>query len=124
MLRCPQHDSVRQFPHQRLSVGTPLTGNHQIGALHLFIKPYGIEQQVDTRPTPGTQILHERITQTAGSTGRKAGKGRVSFASGSAFKACCVREIRQILRVPAYAVNLLPTSFMPVLMVGVMAPPE
>ena len=60
-------------------------------------------------------------SETAGSTGRKAGKGRVSFASGSAFKACCVREIRQILRVPAYAVNLLPTSFMPVLMVGVMA---
>ena len=39
-----------------------------------------------------------------------------SFASGTAFKACVQREIRQILRVPSYATNALPTAFMPVLM--------
>ena len=48
---------------------------------------------------------------------RKKGSVKTSFASGSAFRACCLREIRQILRVPSYAINILPISFMPLLMV-------
>lgn len=47
----------------------------------------------------------------------KKGDVKVSFASGSAFRACCLREIRQILRVPSYAMNILPISFMPLIMV-------
>ena len=43
--------------------------------------------------------------------------GRESFANGSAFKACLMREIRTILRVPSYATNILPIAFMPMLMV-------
>lgn len=48
---------------------------------------------------------------------RKKGSVKASFASGSAFRACCQREIRQILRVPSYAMNILPISFMPLIMV-------
>lgn len=59
-------------------------------------------------------------SEAASSSGKKA-RGRASFSSSSAFKACCVREIKQIFRVPAYATNILPMAIMPVLMVGVMA---
>ncbi len=55
-------------------------------------------------------------TPAAGKKGRKS----FSFSSGSAFKACCVREIKQIFRVPAYATNILPICFMPVMIVAVM----
>lgn len=50
-------------------------------------------------------------------------KGRIkadSFSGGSAVKALCLREIRQILRVPSYATNSLPTAVMPVFMVVMM----
>ncbi len=43
-----------------------------------------------------------------------------SYQGGSAFRACVIREIKQILRVPAYATNALPTAFMPVLMTVMM----
>ncbi len=43
--------------------------------------------------------------------------GRESFSTGSAFKACVLREIRTILRVPSYATNILPIAFMPLLMI-------
>ena len=43
--------------------------------------------------------------------------GKESFATGSAFKACVLREIRTILRVPSYATNILPIAFMPLLMI-------
>ncbi|MBR1585744.1 MAG: ABC transporter permease [Clostridia bacterium] len=57
----------------------------------------------------------------AASTSRRRGKTAAAYHGASAFRACCQREIRQIFRVPAYATNILPISFMPVLMVGVMA---
>ena len=60
------------------------------------------------------------LQSEAPAAGKKSRKG-VSFSSGSAFKACCVREIRQIFRVPAYATNILPICFMPVFMVAMMA---
>ena len=55
-------------------------------------------------------------TETPGS-GKKKFTGRESFAGGSQLKACCLREIRTILRVPSYATNILPICFMPLLMV-------
>lgn len=59
-------------------------------------------------------------SETPAQRGKKGAKA-LSFSGSSAFGACCQREIRQILRVPAYATNILPISFMPLLMVGVMA---
>ena len=55
-------------------------------------------------------------------TGTKARKvSAAQYTSGNAFKACCLRELRTILRVPSYATNILPISFMPLLMVIIMA---
>ena len=51
---------------------------------------------------------------------KKGGVRKGAFTGGSAFKALCLREIRQILRVPAYATNSLPTALMPAFMVGMM----
>ena len=58
-------------------------------------------------------------TETPVST-RKRDLTREKFNGSSAFKACCLREIRTILRVPSYATNILPISFMPLLMVIMM----
>ena len=55
-------------------------------------------------------------TETPGS-GSKKFTGRESFAGGSQLKACCLRELKTILRVPSYATNILPICFMPLLMV-------
>ena len=55
-------------------------------------------------------------TETPGS-GKKKFTGRESFAHASQLKACCKRELKTILRVPSYATNILPVSFMPLLMV-------
>ena len=52
--------------------------------------------------------------------GMKKFTGKESFGSGSQFAACCKREIKSILRVPSYATNILPISFMPLLMVIMM----
>ena len=52
--------------------------------------------------------------------GRKGGAKNASFAGGSAFRACVKREIYQLLRVPAYATNILPIALMPALMVAMM----
>lgn len=54
-------------------------------------------------------------------TGTKKRTGKESFATGSQLKACVMREIRTILRVPSYATNILPVSFMPVLIVLMMS---
>ena len=58
--------------------------------------------------------------ETPAAVSKKGGVRRGSFTGGSAFKALCLREIRQILRVPAYATNSLPTCLMPAFMVGMM----
>ena len=55
-------------------------------------------------------------TETPGS-GKKKFTGRESFAAGGQLKACVLREIKTILRVPSYATNILPICFMPLLMV-------
>ena len=52
--------------------------------------------------------------------GKRKLTGRESFSAGSQFSACCKREIMSILRTPSYATNILPISFMPLLMVIMM----
>ena len=49
--------------------------------------------------------------------GKKKFTGRESFTGGSQLKACCMREIKTIIRVPSYATNILPICFMPLMMV-------
>ena len=49
--------------------------------------------------------------------GSKKKTGKESYTNGSQFKACITRELKSILRVPSYATNILPTAFMPLLMV-------
>ena len=56
-------------------------------------------------------------SETPTGTGKKVSVKSASFSGGSAFKALCQREIRQLLRVPSYATNSFPTAFMPVFMV-------
>jgi ABC-2 type transport system permease protein len=58
--------------------------------------------------------------ETPTETRKKGGTKNASFSGGSAFKALCLREWRQILRVPSYATNSLPVVFMPVFMVIMM----
>jgi len=55
------------------------------------------------------------------SAARKGEAKKASFASSSAFRACVKREIRQVLRTPAYATNILPIALMPALMTGMIA---
>ena len=58
------------------------------------------------------------MLQTETPTGKaKKRTGKESFAAGTQLKACCVRELKTILRVPSYATNILPICFMPLLMV-------
>ena len=64
----------------------------------------------------GYRKLSMLQTETPGS-GKKKLTGKESFAAGTQLKACCIREIRTILRVPSYATNILPICFMPLLMV-------
>ena len=52
---------------------------------------------------------------------KKKFTGRESFAAGGQLKACILREIKTILRVPSYATNILPISFMPVVMIIMMS---
>ena len=47
----------------------------------------------------------------------KKGIQKGSIREGNAFRANVKREIKQILRVPSYAINILPIVFMPVLMI-------
>ena len=48
---------------------------------------------------------------------KKKFTGRESFAAAGQLKACALREIKTILRVPSYATNILPISFLPLIMV-------
>ncbi len=52
--------------------------------------------------------------------GNRKFTGRESYSIGSQFAACCKRELKTILRVPSYATNILPITFMPLLMVIMM----
>jgi len=55
-------------------------------------------------------------SETPGGSKKKF-TGRESFAAGGQLKACVLRELKTILRVPSYATNILPICFMPLLMV-------
>lgn len=61
------------------------------------------------------------LLQTETPAVNRKGGFRASFASGSPFRACVKREIKQVLRVPAYATNILPIALLPALMVAMMA---
>ncbi len=58
--------------------------------------------------------------ETPIATGRKGIRAQDLSSTGSPFKALALREIRQILRVPAYATNILPICIMPVLLTVMM----
>ena len=58
-------------------------------------------------------------SETPLATGKK-GIQKGSIREGNAFKANVKRELMLILRVPSYAVNILPISFMPLLLVIMM----
>jgi ABC-2 type transport system permease protein len=64
-------------------------------------------------------LLQSEAPQASGKKGIRKGSIRV----GSAFMANVKREVLTILRVPAYAVNILPITFMPlviIIMMGMM----
>ena len=63
------------------------------------------------------------LLQSETPTGRTGKKGikKGSIQEESAFRANVKREIMMILRVPSYAVNILPIAFMPVVMVIMMS---
>ncbi len=58
--------------------------------------------------------------ETPVATGRKGLKKDAFSSDGGALKALARREIRQILRVPSYATNILPVCLMPALMIVLM----
>ena len=58
-------------------------------------------------------------SETPLATGKK-GIQKGSIREGSAFLACVKRELLTIIRVPSYAVNILPISFMPLLIIIMM----
>ena len=68
----------------------------------------------------GYRKLSMLQTETPGG-GKKKRTGRESFAAGTQLKACCLLELKTILRVPSYATNILPICFMPLLMVIMMS---
>ena len=61
-------------------------------------------------------LLQSEAPQATGKKGIQKG----SIREGNAFRACVKREILTILRVPSYAVNILPITFMPVLIIVMM----
>ena len=58
-------------------------------------------------------------SETPTATGKK-GIQKGSIREGNAFRACVKREIKTILRVPSYAINILPISFMPAFIIAMM----
>lgn len=59
-------------------------------------------------------------SETPTTSKKKGGTKNASFSGGSAFKALCTREFKQLLRVPSYATNCFPTAFMPAFIVVMM----
>ncbi|MBR2822451.1 MAG: hypothetical protein IKE24_02035 [Clostridia bacterium] len=58
--------------------------------------------------------------ETPAAAGKRV-KGETAYRQRSVFAACAWRELKTILRVPAYATNILPIAFMPLLMVIMMS---
>ena len=68
-------------------------------------------------------IFYRRLSLLQSETPQATGKKGIqegSIREGNAFRACLKREILTILRVPSYAINILPISFMPVLIIVLM----
>lgn len=61
------------------------------------------------------------LLQTQTPETRKELKGDGHFVPSTPFMACVKRELRQLTRVSAYALNTFPTALMPALFVGMMA---
>ena len=61
------------------------------------------------------------LLQSETPTGSRRRAKAASYAGSSQLKACVQRELKQILRVPAYATNALPSAILPILMTGVLA---
>ena len=57
------------------------------------------------------------LLQAETPTATKVKAGKENYSGSSVFKACAMREIKMILRVPSYATNILPITFMPLMMV-------
>ena len=69
----------------------------------------------------GLGICYQRLSMmvSAAPAAKKKVRGEKSEKVSSPFLACVKREIKQLLRVPAYAMNSLPTAIMPVFMIAV-----
>src|SRR5574344_1360202 len=61
-------NSLRQFPHQGLTVAMTFTRNHEISILNERIKTYFIQEKLSPRTSLSIEILQESIAQTSGST--------------------------------------------------------
>ena len=71
----------------------------------------------------GIGCIYRKLSLMQGETSavptKRSKMGNASYANASVFRACCLREWRALVRVPTYAVNTLPTAFMPVFMIFV-----
>ncbi len=68
-------------------------------------------------------IFYRRLSMLQSETPQAQGKKGIqqgSIRETSAFKACFKRELKTILRVPSYAINILPVSFLPVVIIVMM----
>ncbi len=65
---CLLKNTQRQFPHQRLAVCRSFTCDNQVCVLCQTTEVERVEQQLNTRPTISMEVLHEGVTQSAGST--------------------------------------------------------
>ena len=61
-------NSLRQLPHQGLTVAMSLARNHEISILNERIKPYLIQKKLSPRTSLCIEILQESIAQASGST--------------------------------------------------------
>ncbi len=66
-------------------------------------------------------FFYQKLSLTVSAAPTPKRKVRINRESrpASPFLACLRREVRQLLRVPAYAMNALPTAIMPVFMIAV-----
>ncbi len=96
-----------------------LTGD--IGQLLLFV---GVSAAAAALTVWVLGYFYRGLSLLQGETGtapvRRARAGASSYRQASVFAACCQREWRSLVRVSSYAVNTLPTAFMPVFMVAAL----
>lgn len=68
------------------------------------------------KPYRKLSLLQTQVPET-----RKELKGDKHFRSSTPFMAVFKRELRQLIRIPAYALNTFPSAVMPAFMLGMMA---